>query len=53
MTGFLIYNLFTNFEMHLSMNLLEYLLDKTISLSFFQFQSESLYSNGLKLEKLL
>ena len=34
MTGFLIYNLFINFEMHLSMNLFEYPLDKSISLSF-------------------
>ena len=34
MTGFLIYNLFINFEMHLSMKLLEYPLDKSISLSF-------------------
>ena len=34
MTGFLIYNLFINFEMHLSMNLLEYPSDKSISLTF-------------------
>ena len=34
MTGFLIYNSFMNFEMHLSMNLLEYSSDKSISLSF-------------------
>ena len=34
MTGFLIYNLFISFEMHLSMNLLEYSLDKSISLSY-------------------
>ena len=32
--GFLIYSLFINLEMHLSMNLLEYPLDKSISLSF-------------------
>ena len=34
MTGFLIYSLFINLEMHLSMNLSEYPLDKSISLSF-------------------
>ena len=34
MTDFLIYNLFIDFEMHLSMNLMEYPLDKSISLSF-------------------
>ena len=34
MTRFLIYKLFINFEMHLSMNLLKYPLDKSISLSF-------------------
>ena len=34
MTGFLISNLFINFEMHLSINLLEYPLDKSIYLSF-------------------
>ena len=42
MTGFLIYSLFINFEMHLSMNLLEYPLEKSISLKvvaaiFYQF----------------
>ena len=34
MTGVLIYNLFINFEMDLTMNLLQYPLDKSISLSF-------------------
>ena len=34
MTHFLIYNLFINFDMHLSMILLEYPLDKSTSLSF-------------------
>ena len=37
---FLIYNLFLYWEMHLSMNLLEYLLDKNISLVF-EFQSKT------------
>ena len=34
MTDFVIYNLFINFEMHLSMNLLEYPLNKSTPLSF-------------------
>ena len=34
MIGFLIYNLFINFEVHLSTNLLEHPLDKSISLIF-------------------
>ena len=34
MTGFLRYNLFINFKMHLSMTLLEYPLDKSIYLIF-------------------
>ena len=34
MTGFWLYNLYINFEMHLSINLLEYPLNKSISLSF-------------------
>ena len=45
MTGFLIYSLFINFEMHSSMNLLEYPLDKSISFyltDILQFQSETL-----------
>ena len=32
MTAFLAYNLFVNFEMHLSMDLLEYPLDKALVL---------------------
>ena len=34
MTGFLIYSLFISLEMHLSINLLEYPLNKSIYLSF-------------------
>ena len=34
MTGLLLYKLLINFEMYLSMNLLEYLSDKSISLRF-------------------
>ena len=34
MTGLLLYKLLTDFEMYLSMNLLEYLSDKSISLRF-------------------
>ena len=32
--GFWLYNLYINFEMHLSINLLEHPLNKSISLSF-------------------
>ena len=40
MTSFLVYNVFINLEMHLSMNVLEYPLHNSISLVF-QFQSET------------
>ena len=37
-TDFLIYNLFINFEMHLSMKLLEHPLDKKYFLKVFNFK---------------